>query len=178
MPAIMIFQKDATGLTVAEISDLLHGSLAVDCCLYKDGERIPLEDVERSGGEIASSTIWVNLPDWEEEEGNPTALVEVTPRLDREEPVQHLVDELLTQDASLDADLNHNSRDILITFEDTPAGEESAYALAYVIASETSSGILVPAFEEGDDTAWFEDPEDFADIVFGDDEDIDDDEEE
>lgn len=173
MPVIMIFQKDTTGLTVVEVSELLHGSLGVDCCLYKEGEKIPLEDVARSGGEISQATVWVNLPDWEAEEGEPTVQVDISPRLDREEPVQKLVDELIEQDSTLDEDLNHNARDILLTFEDTAAGEESAYALAYVVASETGSGILIPGFEEGDDTAWFEDPEDFADIVFGDEDDED-----
>jgi hypothetical protein len=175
MPAILIFQKDTTGLTVTEIAESLHGVMGIDCCLYAEGKKVGL-DAPASAGEIGDSIVWVNLPDLEDDEGLPTVRLEVAPRLDREDPIQALVDELIEQDKTLAETLNHNARDITLTFDDTPAGEEAAYVLAYIIASETSSGILVPAFEEGDDTAWFDDPEDFADIVFGEeDEDIEDD---
>lgn len=169
MPAIMIFQKETEGLAVSEISETMVEILGLDCCLYTKNAKVPLTDTGQSGTELTHGAIWVNLPDLHEDEGEPKVRVEITPRLDREQPIQDLVGELLEQDPALADHIEHNARDILLTFKDTSAGEEAAYVLAYVLATITAGSILVPGFEEGDETAWFEDPEDFADIIFGED---------
>lgn len=108
MPAIMIFQKDTAGLTVSEISETMVELLGLDCCLYSKGEIIPLTDTSRSGAELSHGAIWVHLPELSvEEEGEPKVRMEVTPRLDREEPFQELIDELVGQDGALAAHLDH-----------------------------------------------------------------------
>ncbi|HMZ52591.1 MAG TPA: hypothetical protein PK988_10020, partial [Candidatus Sumerlaeota bacterium] len=100
-----------------------------------------------------------------------------TPRLDRDDSIQKIIDEILQQDETLKEELDRNKRDVMLTFDESPAGMEAGYALAYTIASETGSGILLPSANDEDGTLWFEDAEDFADEVFGDDEGGDEDEE-
>lgn len=176
MPAILIFQKSNEELTLADFSNGLEELLGLSCGLVVDGRRI---DPSSAGTEpFESGTIYVDLPELEEDEGKPEVLVDSAPRLDRDETFQALIDEIVEQDAELAPDMNQNSRDILLTFEETPAALEAGSALAYVIAAQTDSGILIRSSDDQEDSIWFADAEEFAEYVFGDDEDEDEDDDE
>lgn len=177
MPAIMLFQKSGALLSLAEISQSLSELLGLNCSIMIDGDRISHDEYENASAELHSGTVYIELPDLEEDEGEPTVSFEALPRLDRDDSMQKLIDEIVDQEISLKSDLNDNSRDLVLSFDDTPAGMEAGYALAYTIASETGSGILFPGFTDDDDTVWFDNAEDFADAVFGEGDDDDDDEE-
>lgn len=167
MPAILIFQKSGNLLSLKDITKGLEDLLGLGCSLMVNGKRLPSDEWENAGDGFQDGQVFVDLPDLETDEGQPMVVFSAAARLDRDESIQLMVDEIVEQEITLDADLNKNARDILLTFEDTPAGMEAGYAIAYAVASETGSGILFPGFTDDDDTVWFEDAEDFADAVFG-----------
>ncbi|MCC6548193.1 hypothetical protein IT570_13585 [Candidatus Sumerlaeota bacterium] len=170
MPYILLFQRSGELLSLSEISQGLSELLGLTCAVEMSGKRIAPGDWNKSSSEFHEGRIYVELPDLAAEEGVPLVTIEATPRLDRDDSIQKIIDEILSQDGTLKAELDENTRDVMLTFDDTPAGLEAGYALAYTISSETGSGILLPGSADDDGTLWFEDAEDFADEVFGDDE--------
>jgi len=178
MPAILLFAKDALQLRAATFKESMTQALGLSCYPCREGGA-QTDEFEPAEDNVQSTRVYVELPDLEGDEGTPEVGIEIAPRLDRDESIQQMIDEILEQESSLKEDLQDNSYDIILTFDDTPAGVEAGSAVAYVLASETGSGVLIPAFSEEDDTVWFQDAEDFADAVFGEeDEDDEDDEDE
>ncbi len=177
MPFIMIFQKTPELLGAAEISELMKEMLGYGC-------EAVVDDATPQAGELHRGRLYVHLEDLGPEEGKPVVQYEALPRLDRDPVLQQLIDEIVGQDPSLDEDMNHNSRDILITFPDTDAATDAGYAVSYIVAAEAESGLLLPSFDEESETLWFTDAEEFYSTVFeeegdlGEDEEWDEDEEE
>ncbi|MDX9975762.1 MAG: hypothetical protein RBU21_22465 [FCB group bacterium] len=176
MPVIMVFQKNPELLSISEISHSLTELLGLTCGVMIDGKKVDIDDYDGATRELTQGTIYVDLPDLEEDEGQPVLDFAATPRLDRDDEMQGFIDEILEQEDSLRAELDENTRDIMITSSEDPAAIEAASAIAYVVASETESGILVRTSDEDDDTVWFADAEQFADFVFGEEEEVDDEE--
>ncbi|CAN5436764.1 hypothetical protein BH09SUM1_BH09SUM1_17910 [soil metagenome] len=166
MPAILLFSREPYALKSAALSETMTQALGVSCFPCKDGERIAEFDAAEDGSQAGA--VSVDLPDLEEDEGKPIVNFEVAPRLDRDESIQKMVDEIVEQENSLSEEINNNTFDFILTFDDTPAAVEAGSVLAYIIAGETDSGILIPGFTDEDDTVWFDNAEDFADAVFGD----------
>lgn len=173
MPAILIFQKEAQYLTLTEIAQSLNEMLGVTCSLSTEAGRMSPTLADKESAQFRKGTIYVEIPDLEEDEGEPVVSYEAAPRGERDEAVQEMLEEILSQDNSLSETFSANSRDIVLSFDESPAGVEAGSALAYAIASETGSGLLVIGSEDGEGTVWFSDAEEFADLVFGDDEDED-----
>lgn len=171
MPAILIFQKEPQYLTLTEIGQSLSEMLGVTCSLQNEAGRVAPTIADKETPEFRKGAIYVEIPDLEEDEGEPIVSYEAAPRGERDEAFQKMIEEILSQDNSLAESLSANSRDIVLTFDESPAGVEAGSALAYAIASETASGLLVIGSEDGEGTVWFSDAEEFADLVFGDDED-------
>ncbi|HMX61676.1 MAG TPA: hypothetical protein PKD58_01255 [Candidatus Sumerlaeota bacterium] len=178
MPYILLFQRGGELLSLSEISQGLSELLGLACSVEVGGKRIAAGEWNKASAEFHEGKIYVELPDLEVDEGTPLVSIEATPRLDRDDSIQKIIDEILQQDETLKEELDRNKRDVMLTFDESPAGMEAGYALAYTIASETGSGILLPSANDEDGTLWFEDAEDFADEVFNDDEEGDEDEEE
>lgn len=181
MPAILIFQKDPQYLTLTEIGRSLSEMLGVTCSLQSEAGRVAPTIADKETPEFRKGTIYVEIPDLEADEGEPIVSYDAAPRGERDEAFRQMIQEILSQDESLAESLTENSRDIILSFDESPAGVEAGSALAYAIASETASGLLVIGSEDGEGTVWFSDAEEFADLVFGDDddeEDYEDDEEE
>ena len=177
MPAILLFQKDNKALPLADLSDTMAASLGVFCFAWVQNKKVPAEELKGDARNLTQGQFWVEIPELQEDEGLPLVTVEVTPRLDRAEDMQGLIDEILSQDSSLKKVIDKNSRDILITAEDTAAGTEAANAIAYAVAEMTGSGLLLPGLADDDETLWFDSSDDFAEAVFDvsdDDEDDDD----
>lgn len=168
MPYLMIFQKKDTNLDFEALLDRMVADLGVPFVGLKGESRVDPGKIDHDKG-----SIWVDLEELAEDEGVPVADFEVTPRAKRSSELKKLIEEIVKQDDSLADDMAKNARDIVITWEDTIASSEAASALAYAIASDTESGILLPATSEEEETMWFETADDFADAVFGDDEDDD-----
>lgn len=161
MPLIMIFQKAPGLLSVGEISELMKEMLGYGC--------EPLAgNTDPPTGELHRGRLYVHLEDLGPDEGQPEVQYEAIPRLDRDPTLQQLIDEIVEQDPELDEVLNQNARDILITFPDTDAASDAGYAVAYVVAAEAESGILLPSFDEDSETLWFSDAEEFYTTVFED----------
>ena len=171
MPVIMIFQKDAEPLRVPEISESMAATLGVPCFVFEKGRKLSAAEAEGDQALLVDGQVWVELPDLEEDEGEPIVTFESSPRLDREDPLQEMIDEIVKQEPSLDEPMNTNQRDVLLTFDESMAGIEAGNALAYIIAAEAESGLLIPGFEDDQDTLWFDSADDFADAAFGEDED-------
>jgi len=168
MPAILLFPKEPLPLRAEALKESMSQALGLSCFPCKEGgDR--LDEFEAAEDGVQSGKVFVELPELESDEGSPEVNFEMVPRLDRDESIQAMVDEILEQESGLRQEIEENGYDIILTFDDTPAGVEAASALAYVLASETGSGVLIPAFSEEDDTVWFQDAEDFADAVFGED---------
>lgn len=168
MNALIIFQKKNEDLLVSELSEAMNGLLGVDCALLEPDSgangTLPPSDTAFRGGMVR-----VNFPDIDEEaEGIPVVSVKLVPRKDRDADLKEILDALIAQDPSLEGPFCDNARDFYLFHEETPAAAEAAYVLAYVLGLGTSSGILIPSTEDDMQTVWFEDPEDFADVVFGD----------
>lgn len=176
MALIMVFQQNPELMSFTEISHSLIELLGVTCEMMVEGKAMSLSEFKDAGKELTEGTIAVNLPDLEADEGEPVLSYRASPRLDREEDFQKFINEILAQDADLSEPLNSNSRDIFLTCDDTSAGLEALSAIAYVVASETGSGLMVVDSDAEEDTVWFSDAEEFADEVFG--EEVDEDAEE
>jgi hypothetical protein len=176
MPVIMIFQQNDAPLAIRDLSESMAASLGVPCFLFDKGRKLSAADVQGEAGVLSEGQVWVELPDLQEDEGEPVVSFEIMAREERDEAVQEMIDEIVNQEGALQAVMNQNTQDIIITYEDTLAGYEAGNAFAYIVANETGSGILVPGTEEDEETLWFESAEDFADAAFSEDEDGDDDE--
>ena len=169
MPFIMIFQKTSELLSAAEISELMKEILGYGCEAVEG-------DAPVSGAELHRGRLYVHLEDLDPSEGKPEVQYEALPRLDRDDTLQKLIDEIVEQDPSLGEEMNRNTRDILITFPDTDAATDAGYAVAYIVAAETESGLLLPSFDEETETLWFSDAEEFYSTVFEEEGDLDEDE--
>lgn len=168
MPVIFIFAMDNEPLLLPEVSSSLTGCLGVPCFAYRDERKLSAAELT-DGGVMSEGQIWVELPDLDPGDGQPLVSYEVAPRLDREDSLQAMVDEILDQEDTLREVMDRNSIDIMLTFDDTLAGMEAANCLAYVLAAGTGAGLLVPNFEGEEDTLWFDNADDFADAAFGED---------
>lgn len=166
MPFILIFANSTEPLSFLSIREGFRELLGIDCALQQEGEEVKVEklDYDNDGG--LSVEVWVDLPELDPAEGHPIVHLDSHPRLDREEAVQSIVEEILDQDETLAEIIEKNGRDFMLTFETTPAGLEAARALAYVLSSETQSGVLVSESAE-EETWWFDNAEEFGDAVFG-----------
>ncbi len=167
MSAIMIFQKDTELLSISEISHSLAEFLGLGCAVVVEDRRVAVGEYEGSTGEFHDGRIYVELPELQEEEGEPTVDYHAAPRLDRDETWQRIADEIIEQEPALRPEIEENARDILLTFDDTVAAIEAATAIAYIVAGETNSGLLVRSSEEDEDSVWFPNAEAFADFVYG-----------
>lgn len=113
----------------------------------------------------------LDLPDLDPEDGAPIVSYESIARLDRDEVMQQIVEEILDQDETLRPRLDKNKRDVMVTFDDNSASFEAASLVAFVVAAETSSGLLIPDFTEDGETVWFDNADDFLDALYGDEDD-------
>lgn len=166
MPAFFMFTKENTLKDFPAISSSMAEAFGCGCYPLKDGKKTSRLEGDAEG--TISGSVHVSLPDLTPEEGEPVVQVEAMPRLDRSAEVQSMIDEIVEQDAELGKVMNENSFDIIISCDEGSAAMDAASSLAYVIASEAGTGILIPAFEEeDDDTLWFDDAEDFAEAAFG-----------
>lgn len=173
MPVLMIFQHGTDLLSISEINHALGELLGLSCRAYVNDKAVPVDEYKGAARELSQGQIYVDLPDLQEDEGLPVVQYEVIPRLDRNESMQGFIDEILEQDSTLKKEIDQNSRDIVITSDESAAAVEAASAIAYVVASETASGVLVRTTEEEEETVWFSDAEEFADFVFGEEEEVD-----
>lgn len=171
MNALILFQDKDEDLFLSQVSEVMGGLLGLDCTLLEeDGQGNGTS--EAAEAPFHGGTVRVNFPDVDEEtDGAPLVMVKVVPRGDRDSDLTTLLDEILSQDPSLKGAFTENARDYYLFHEDTPASSEAAYLLAYILAMGTSSGVLVPSAEEEMETLWFDNPEDFGDVIFGDEED-------
>ncbi len=170
MPAFIIFQADQHQPSLAEFSAVLNNQLGLGLKRYKEGKAVPVGDYSGLDEGGISEAVFVELLDLEKDEGLPVVKLDSFPRLDRSEELQEIVDQILDQESSLSTIFNENARDILIGFEETPAAIEASCALAYAVACELQTGILLLSHDETDGTVWFPDAEEFADFAFGEDE--------
>ncbi|MBI1293253.1 hypothetical protein GC173_18770 [bacterium] len=168
MPAMLLFAVKPFKLEARELSSAIKDSFALTSFPWDKGQKA--KNFPPATDEGQSATFFIDLPELEEDEGDPIIEIEVTSRLDRDEEMQKMIDEIVGQEKSLAPRIDKNHSDILLTFEDTPAAFEVACMTAYAIAEATESGVLVPAFEEGEETLWFDNAEDFADEIFHDEE--------
>jgi hypothetical protein len=174
MPLILVFQKNNEHLTIPKLSEDMVSLLGVPCFLFDNGKKLSAAESAGDIAELHEGQVWVELPELQPDEGEPLVSFECIPRLERDESLQELIEEVVEQEPGLDEALNHNARDIMLHFEDTMAGIEAGNALAYIIAQDTESGILIPGEGEDEDdqeSFWFETAEDFADAAFSSDDD-------
>lgn len=170
MSAILLFGRDDTVPSFRRLSESLVELLGLEARFLQDGTSLAPADVDGADEPLSDAHLHVELPDLEEDEGEPTIHVAVTPRDDRDPAIQELINEILRQEPRLKESLEGNRWDILLSFEDSSAAVEAGVAFAYIYATETGSGVLVRGEDEDAETLWFADAEDFADFVFGDDE--------
>lgn len=164
MPAMLLFSAKPYKLDARAITSAIKDCFALTAYPWEKGEKAKNFPAPTDEGQ--SGLLFVELPELEEDEGDPIAQLEVFPRLDREQDLQSMIDEIVAQDKALDKALNKNQSDILITFDDSPAAFETACMAAYVIAEAIEGGVLIPAFEEGEETLWFDNADDFQNEIF------------
>lgn len=174
MPIVLVFPKANKPLLLPELSDSMALALGVPFSKYdeKTGKRTPVADLTGTEAHLRSGSYYIEMPDLEEDEGSPVVQVELTPRLDRDEEIQELIDELVAQDPSLDEPMNQNAVDVLLTFGDHLAELEGGDALAFVIAAHAECGLLVPGAGEEEETIWCDSADDFAELAFPDENEI------
>jgi hypothetical protein len=169
MPVMLLFSAKPYKLEARAVTKAISDAFALTSNPWADGQHLksfpPAEDGAQKG------SLWVNLPELEDDEGQPVVHLSVEPRLDRDDSLQQLINEIIGQEAGLKEALDRNASDLIIEFDDTPAGFEAACMVAYVLSEETASGILVPAFDEGEEMLWYDTAEDFANEIFQDDDD-------
>ncbi len=166
MPFILVFASESEPIDLTKLSLDFKELLGVGCSLQVDGEEAGEDDVAHDADGGISIDVRVDLPELDSSEGQPIVHLDSHPRLDREEAVQSIIEEILEQDETLSDIIEMNGRDFMLTFETTPAGLESARALAYVLATKTNSGVLLSESED-EETWWFENAEEFGDAAFG-----------
>jgi hypothetical protein len=182
MPMLILFQKEHGDFPTPEaIAAEVVAFTGLEC------KPLPADDEPAARGDAPAEegiafNLRLELPELTDEDGEPLIRIEANHRLDRDEDIQQFIDEVLEQDEDLRPIMEQNHRDIFVQFEDTPASEETAFATALAIAKILGIGILVPPFEEDDDTAWFPTAEDFYEVAYAegdedDDEDYEDEEE-
>ena len=145
MRMILIFQPDAAAITPSRIAESLEEGLGL-VGLLTDGES-KTDPEDFAGGEFSEGDFYIELPDLAEDEGEPTANYASMPRTERDETIAEIVKELVEQEDSLKPTFEGNGRDVIISFEDTPAGIEAGSVLAYAVASAVGAGVLLPAFD-------------------------------
>lgn len=175
MAVIMVFPADQEPITFSDLSSALQNAVGFPCFPFENGKKLSKADLPSP--ELSSGALWLEVPETTPEDGEPVVHYEIHPRLDRDEALQGMFEEILNQDDSLDAALNQNSYDVILTFAEEPAAVEAAHCLAYVIGAGTGGAILVPAQDEEDEALWYDSAEDFADAIFGGDDEEDEDEE-
>lgn len=173
MRAIMVFHRSPELPSLSELAHSMNELLGLGCGLIKEDKLIPAGDYEDAGKEVHEARLYVELPDLEEDEGDPVVHYQAIPRLDRDEAIAEIIDEIVAQEPALREAIDANVRDILLTCEESFASYDAASALAYVVASETECGLLVISDEDEEGTVWFSDAESFWEAEFGDDEDDD-----
>ena len=169
MNAILLFQKEPGDFpTVESICAEVLALTGFECRAIE----LPADEEEDDSG--LALGFQLEIPDLEEDEGEPVARVFTNHRLDRDENVQAFVDEILAEEPELAEIFDKVHTDVMILFEPEDAAEEAAYALAYSISKALGVGILIPPFEDEDEgTAWFETAEDFYDMLYAEGEDDD-----
>lgn len=73
-----------------------------------------------------------------------SARVDWFPRDERSEQVQDLLDEIVEQEGDMEAELNENSFDVVVSFEKDPNDMFAGMIVAYAIGSLGDCGILIP----------------------------------
>jgi hypothetical protein len=180
MPAMFLFPAKQAKIEARIISACIKDAFGVAISPW-DNDKVT-DRLPKPVGSTHEGAFFFDLPELEEEEGTPVAYFRQTIRAERSEEIQALADEIIAQDAEFEKLINKNQTDIVVSFEQTPASFEAAALLTYAFAESFSCGVLIPGFEEGEETVWFENAEDFAnDVIFGEDdedEDEDDDDDE
>lgn len=73
-----------------------------------------------------------------------TARVDWFPRDERSEQVQDLLDEIVEQEGDMAGELNENSYDVVVSFEEDPNDMFAGMIAAFAIGSLGDCGILIP----------------------------------
>ncbi len=168
MPATLIFKKDQEPMKAEMLGDAIRELLGIECSIVVGEELVPTAKFDKDHKEFVSERIFIAISDLEDDEGMPIASIDISPRLDRDEALQKFVDEIVKQEPSLDQVMNHNNVDIMVTFDEFPAGVEAGSVVTYAAASVVEGGVLVlEGMEDEESTVWFPDAEGFADMVFG-----------
>jgi hypothetical protein len=178
MPAIFMFPRLEGPLTLEEVLEEL--SEVIDFAIEVEDD-----DADDDSGIFTNAVIRITDPAGES--GKAEILIAAAP--DRDPGTAELVEVILEQAEELRGEMTNNTHDVIVRSSDEDADCFAGLVVSYAIATVAECGLLVTGIphmhgddcghEEGladdednvDPPAWFDTPDDFADMFFGPDED-------